>query len=1607
MAEFNIDRIRFRWKNIWTNTTVYRKDDIVHYQGKAYVCIIGHTSDTSTTGFYTDLNHASPKWELQLDGMVWRGNWSNSTFYSVGEIVKWEGYVYRCIQSHTSNVVTSQGVHTDYSKWEILAKSYNWLNAWSPGEFYDLGDVIIYGGITYRCIAKHTASGSYSLGLEDDQASWEIETRSDNWRYDWAVSTRYTVDDVARYNGIVYRCITGHTSAASASLGLENDQSKWELVLDNFEYKTAWAAATRYVKNDLVKYGETIWKCLVGHTSASLFRTDEASSYWSIWLPGFGYELLWDNGTEYQVGDIVLYGGYVYTCLQNNVASQPSVNGKVQNTGNWELTKEGYKHQGLYAPGSQYYTGDVVRFGGYLHICITNSIGEYPDTSNKWQILVPGHRWKSDWVDNVQYEIGDIVSYDGSAYYCILRHTGTESDNRPDLDIENTNENYWELMLQGVDGNVLTTDGDIRVRDASQTERLAIGAPGATLKAIGGDTIWQDFGPVSKVYYVAPTGLDTPSNGTTVNGPFKTIKYACDYIAADLANRAPATVYVTAGYYNEIIPISVPAQTTLVGDELRSVTVQPVAGLEQNNMFYVSNGSGMRNMTLQGLVGTLGSANAYGTKRPSAGAFVSLDPGTGAGDTGVHITSKSPYIQNITTFGSGCIGLKVDGSLHNAGNKSIVANDFTQILSDGIGYWASNNGRSELVSVFTYYCHIGYLSDAGGKLRATNGNNSYGTFGSVAEGFDSTETAITGTVDNRAAEATANALTDNVNMLLGLEYKNAGTTYTAAGSTVTFAGQGVNAAATYQETRDDGVYEVRLTDPGDSSAAGGNNYQFKLNSAQDGSLTTLTLAASDTDGTNAKYEGLRVFIKEGTGVGQYGYIASYNSASKVAQISRESDGASGWDHINPGWPIETDLTTSTRYTLEPRVTFSDHPLTATSVTAPSSADWEHVIWFPAGNHYVAFTSGPTVLSSHSSDGVTWSTPATRLTSKTVRKVVSDTNGSRILICTSDGVYGFNTVMLSNTNAPSAINPSFTSVDVHGAAIKDTTTNFAYASNTHQISYTTNLNTITTVTPTGASAGGTHAYKKVSHGAGVGSASNGSFVAINEGTAGGVAVSTDLGANWTQYDAGPTGRLPVGYTDIKYGNGRFVAIDPGDVSSLTKTAISFDGITWYEHSIPGATDYLYIEYGGGTFMAIGTGTQIAKSQDGAVWRVTSDDSTDFNATESATWTAQAYSPTLQKWSIISSNNANWNTVTGWGAKPFARAVVKSDKVNEFLIYEPGSQYATAPTVTIYDSQATINSTQVARIGDGVLSQPVFSNRGTSYITATATIAGDGYADSFQIGNTLNLSGVSLVPGPGDNLVINGINDVDYKIATIESQSGTAPNFTLQITISPTLGRAESPNHGEAITVRQQYSQVRLTGHDFLDIGSGNQTNTDYPNRYVEGYNAANDPQQQNEVREANAGRVFYTSTDQDGNFRVGEQFKVEQDTGIITIAASQFNLSGLSQLTLGGVVVGGTEVVINEFSKEPTFIANANNIVPTQKAIGRYLESRVSGGTSNANATVLVAGTVQISGSTITTTSGLPITVTSRQHITKPTRGSIAAMQFFGHGMDSGTERTNV
>ena len=93
--------------------------------------------------------------------------------------------------------------------------------------------------------------------------------------------------------------------------------------------------------------------------------------------------------------------------------------------------------------------------------------------------------------------------------------------------------------------------------------------------------------------------------------------------------------------------------------------------------------------------------------------------------------------------------------------------------------------------------------------------------------------------------------------------------------------------------------------------------------------------------------------------------------------------------------------------------------------------------------------------------------------------------------------------------------------------------------------------------------------------------------------------------------------------------------------------------------------------------------------------------------------------------------------------------------------------------------------------------------------------------------------------------------------------------------------------------------------------------------------------ENEVEELNGGRVYVILQTQDGNFRAGELFSVQQATGIVTISAEFFDLDGLSSL-LGGVRLGGPGAVINEFSTDATSPgADSNNIV-TQKAIATFL-----------------------------------------------------------------------
>jgi hypothetical protein len=178
---------------------------------------------------------------------------------------------------------------------------------------------------------------------------------------------------------------------------------------------------------------------------------------------------------------------------------------------------------------------------------------------------------------------------------------------------------------------------------------------------------------------------------------------------------------------------------------------------------------------------------------------------------------------------------------------------------------------------------------------------------------------------------------------------------------------------------------------------------------------------------------------------------------------------------------------------------------------------------------------------------------------------------------------------------------------------------------------------------------------------------------------------------------------------------------------------------------------------------------------------------------------------------------------------------------------------------------------------------------------------------------------------------------------------------------------------------------------LDIGTGNFTSTNYPGLPLI------DPVPASETIESGGGRVFFTSTDQDGNFRVGDLFTIEQATGTATLNADAFNIAGLQELSLGSVELGTGGAAITEFSTDQFFTADSDAVIPTQRAIKAYISSQIGSGASTLNVNTLTAGSIFVANNIITTTTNLKIDVTTKMNFIGGVDGYPVAMNLFLHG----------
>ena len=258
-----------------------------------------------------------------------------------------------------------------------------------------------------------------------------------------------------------------------------------------------------------------------------------------------------------------------------------------------------------------------------------------------------------------------------------------------------------------------------------------------------------------------------------------------------------------------------------------------------------------------------------------------------------------------------------------------------------------------------------------------------------------------------------------------------------------------------------------------------------------------------------------------------------------------------------------------------------------------------------------------------------------------------------------------------------------------------------------------------------------------------------------------------------------------------------------------------------------------------------------------------------------------------------------------------------------------------------------------------------NGGTASITLDS---GGGFAAN-QSGRIL-VSTFGTAPDVGDSIQFATTDGNAYQIQSLSTLTISSTEYKILVF---STSRATPLPDTTVINARKRFSTVRLTGHDFLKIGTGDKTTTNWPGEPTQ------PPSQADQIvtLTTDPGRVYYVATDELGNFYVGDYFKVDQATGNVTLDASAFNLQGLQTLQLGAIggLIGAS---IDEFSTDGDLSQNSDSKCPTQAAVRTYV--------GKVNATTPTGGTFAVTGNT--TISG-DLTVSGTQTTVNSTNTTIA------------------
>ena len=226
------------------------------------------------------------------------------------------------------------------------------------------------------------------------------------------------------------------------------------------------------------------------------------------------------------------------------------------------------------------------------------------------------------------------------------------------------------------------------------------------------------------------------------------------------------------------------------------------------------------------------------------------------------------------------------------------------------------------------------------------------------------------------------------------------------------------------------------------------------------------------------------------------------------------------------------------------------------------------------------------------------------------------------------------------------------------------------------------------------------------------------------------------------------------------------------------------------------------------------------------------------------------------------------------RPFDGQVVYFDKlyqeVKKITVTDGGSNYTSAPTITIASPTVDhgIPATGIAAIKNGKVDSIDIVSTGRGYeSTPTITISGGG--------------------GSGATASLTMTNKY-YSILKSTPLSSGISTITVNDNVPYAVGV------GTTVPVHKQ-SRILASSHSFEYIGTGTDLIESLPSR-------GGVTIQDNEVDDRNGGLTIFTSTDQAGNFRIGDGVIIDQQSG--TITGTFYSKSLFSTMTPFILALGG-------------------------------------------------------------------------------------------------------